>query len=187
MLKKTIVFDDLDGKKITEDFYFNLNQAELAEWELRYEGGLENHLRTIVAARDGGAIIAAFRDIIAKTVGKRSEDGRRFIKTKEISDEFMETDAYSRLFIELVTDANAAANFIKGVVPAEMSKKIDDAETSGMELANKLALEERHKTGVTEDIRPAWEREDREPTHEELIHMSREEMSRAMQRRISRK
>ena len=109
MLKKTLTYSDLDGNPVTEDFYFSLSKAEIAEMELSYDGGLQTHLKRIVANKDGAAIIGAFKNILTSSVGRRSEDGRRFIKSDEITQEFMQTDAYSELFMELVTDADASA------------------------------------------------------------------------------
>lgn len=124
MLKKTITYKDLDDNDVTEDFYFNLSKAEIAEMELSQAGGLSTHLKAILERGDNGQIVATFKMILSTTVGKRSEDGRRFIKSPEITNEFLQTDAYSTVFMELVTNANAAAEFIKGVIPSDMSDEI---------------------------------------------------------------
>ena len=42
----------------------------------------------------------------------------RFIKNQEVWDEFAQTEAYSKLFMELATDAKAASAFVNGIVPA---------------------------------------------------------------------
>ncbi len=130
MLKKSITFDDLDGNPVTEDFYFNLTKAEIAEMELGQEGGLAQHLKRIVKSRNQSEILATFKMIILKTVGRRSEDGRRFIKSQAIQDDFAQTDAYSVLFMELVTNAAAATEFIRGVIPQALSEKVDIPEVA---------------------------------------------------------
>jgi len=117
MLKKTITFETLDGVEVTEDFYFNLTVTELAEMELGKDGGLEKYIQTIIHKRDATAVIKIFKDIILAAVGVRSSDGRRFIKSPEISQGFAQTDAYNKLFMELLTDAEASAAFMNGIVP----------------------------------------------------------------------
>lgn len=118
MLKKTITYEDFDGNKRTETFYFNLTQAEVAEMELSTKGGLVAKINKIIETEDSEAIIAIFKEVIAKAYGEKSEDGRRFIKNKELREAFIQTQAYSDLFMELATNADAAAAFMNGIVPA---------------------------------------------------------------------
>lgn len=124
MLKKTITYTDYNLNERTEDFYFNLTQAEVTEMEVSVEGGLVEMINRIVAAQDGKQIIETFKDIILRSYGQKSADGRRFIKTQEIRDAFVQTEAYSKLFMELATDAKAASEFVNGIVPpkAEAAK-----------------------------------------------------------------
>jgi len=132
VLKKSITYHDLDGKELAEDFYFNLTKAEIAKMELVEPGGLAKKLQGILAEEDRRKILDTFEMIIKQTVGRRSEDGKRFIKTPEITNEFMQTEAYSVLFMEMVTDAEAAAAFIVGVVPSDVSKIVTDKINSGV-------------------------------------------------------
>lgn len=120
MLKKTITFDDYNGKTVTEDFYFNLTKAELVELQMSEKDGFSEALELIVKSEDGKMIIEHFKKIILLSYGEKSDDGRRFKKTDELREEFAQTEAYSSLFIELATDANAATEFINGIVPAAM-------------------------------------------------------------------
>lgn len=123
MLKKTITFTDYNGVTRTETHYFNLSKAELMEMELGTTGGFAEMLQRIVDAQDGPAIIKAYKDFILKAYGEKSPDGRRFIKSKELSDAFAQTEAYSQLFMELVTDANASADFIKAIIPEDLAQQ----------------------------------------------------------------
>ena len=122
MLKKTITYTDYNGTERTEDHYFNLSKAELAEMEMGTAGGLAEMLNRIVAAQDAPAIMKVFKELILKAYGIKSADGKRFIKSEEISTEFVQTEAYSVLFMELITDADAIAAFINGIVPADMAQ-----------------------------------------------------------------
>lgn len=124
MIKKTITYTDYNGAERTEDFYFNLSKAEVMEMEMSTTGGLAEMITRIVAAQDQPAIIKIFKDLILKAYGVKSPDGKRFIKSEEISTEFSQTEAYSQIFMELATDADAASKFVNGIVPADMAKQI---------------------------------------------------------------
>lgn len=124
MLKKTITYKDLDGNDVTEEFYFNLTVAELAEMELHEEAGLSKKLGDIVKGGNNREIIATFKMILETAIGRRSEDGKRFVKDQEARDNFMQTDAYSVLFMELLTNAEAAAQFIVACMPKDLSDKL---------------------------------------------------------------
>ena len=117
MLKKTITYTDFDNKSRTEDFYFNLTKAEITEMEMATEGGLAKRLEKIIQEQKMDQIIAEFKDIIRRSYGEKSPDGRRFIKSKELCDAFEQTEAYSELFMELATNAEAAAEFVNGIIP----------------------------------------------------------------------
>lgn len=122
MLKKTITYIDFDGNERTEDFYFNLSKAEIMEMELSMPGGMAQMLNKIVAAQDGEKIIKIFKEIILKAYGEKSPDGKRFIKSEELSTAFSQTEAFSQLFVELATNADAAAKFVNGIIPADIPK-----------------------------------------------------------------
>lgn len=118
MLKKTITYVDYNGSERTEDFYFNLTKAEIMEMELSTTGGLSEMISRIVAAQDAPAIIKVFKELVLKAYGQKSADGKRFVKSAALSEEFAQTEAYSILFMELATDADAAAKFVNEIVPA---------------------------------------------------------------------
>ena len=129
MLKKTITYIDYNGNERTEDFYFNLTKAEIMEMEMSTNGGLAEMIKRIVAAQDAPAIIKIFKEIILKAYGEKSPDGKKFIKSEELSNSFAQTEAYSQLFMELATNADAAADFVNGITPkidnkvAQLSKQ----------------------------------------------------------------
>lgn len=117
MLKKTIKYVDYNDNERSENFYFNLSKAEIMEMELSTEGGFAEMVQRIVDAQDGPAIMKTFKEMILKAYGVKSPDGKRFEKSKELSEAFSQTEAYSELFMELVTDADAAAAFVNGIIP----------------------------------------------------------------------
>ena len=124
MLKKTITYTDYNGNSRTEDFYFNLTKTELMKMEMGTNGGLSEMVKSIIAAQDQAALIQIFEDLILKAYGVKSLDGKRFEKSSQLSEAFAQTEAYDQLFMELATDADAAAQFINGIVPAEMAKEL---------------------------------------------------------------
>lgn len=117
MLKKTITYTDYNGVERTEDFYFNLTKAELMEMEIGTTGGMADMIKRIIDAKDAPAIIKIFKELVLKAYGEKSADGKRFVKSEEISNGFAQTEAYSQLFMELATDADAAATFVNGIIP----------------------------------------------------------------------
>lgn len=123
MIKKTITYTDYNGVERTENFYFNLSKAEVMEMEMSAEGGMAASVQKIVDAKDAPAIIRVFKELVLKAYGIKSDDGRRFMKSKEISDAFSQTEAYSQIFMELATDTDAASKFINGIIPADLAEQ----------------------------------------------------------------
>lgn len=123
MLKKTFTYTDYNGVERTEDHYFNLSKAEVMEMEMSTTGGLAEMIQRIIAAQDAPAIIKIFKDLIRKSYGVKSADGKRFQKSDELWAEFEQTEAYSMLFMELATDADAASKFINAIIPADLNKQ----------------------------------------------------------------
>ena len=124
MRKETITYSDYNGNERTEDFYFNLSKQEVYEMEMTTNGGLVEMVQQIVKAKNVPAIADIFKSIILKAYGEKSPDGKRFIKTEESAKAFSQTEAYSNLFMELATDADAAAAFVNGIVPAMETKPV---------------------------------------------------------------
>lgn len=122
MLKKTVTYVDYNGVERTEDFYFNLSKAEVAEMELSVEGGFSKMLEEIVRSNDNVRIMELFKQMVLKAYGEKSADGKRFIKSKELSEAFSQTEAYSEIFMELALDEKAAAAFVNGIMPANLGK-----------------------------------------------------------------
>lgn len=115
MLKRTIKYKDYNGEDQERDFYFHLNKAELIEMELSSEGGLEETIKKLMQEKDGKKIVEMFKTIILTSYGEKTVDGR-FTKSEELSKKFMETAAYPELFTELASDADAAADFVNGII-----------------------------------------------------------------------
>lgn len=120
MIKETIKYTDYNGNELVEDFYFNLSKSEIAEMELSYPNGLANHITKITQSNNGAEIIKLFKNLILSSYGRKSDDGKRFIKNVEESNAFSQTEAYSELFMKLATNADAAAEFVNGIIPKQL-------------------------------------------------------------------
>jgi len=118
MLKKTITYTDYNEITHTETYFFNLSKAECMEMEMSTSGGLTEMINKIIETQDVPAIIKIFKDLILKAYGVKSPDGKRFIKSEELSTAFAQTEAYSVLFMELATNAEEAAAFVNGIMPS---------------------------------------------------------------------
>lgn len=124
MLKKTIKYTDYNGVEREEDFYFNISKAEIGDMEFSTPGGLSEHIKRIIQTQDTKQVYKMFKEIVLNSYGEKSADGRRFIKRdadgNRLAVAFSETDAYSELFMELISDEENMANFINGVVPKDL-------------------------------------------------------------------
>lgn len=125
MFKKEITYSDYNGEERTESFYFNLSKAELMEMNFSVDGGLQQRIEKIIAARDTVQISELFKKIIKDSYGRPSDDGKGFIKKVQdkygnpyrLFDDFEQTEAYSELYMELVSDDKAASEFINSILP----------------------------------------------------------------------
>ena len=123
MLKETIKYVDFNGTEREEDFYFNLTKTELVRMEMSKDGSLTALLTKITKANDMPEIFEAMENLILKSYGEKSVDGRRFDKSEDISTGFMYSPAYDVLFEKLTTDATYAYKFLMGILPAELADK----------------------------------------------------------------
>jgi hypothetical protein len=163
VLKKTVEYEDFNGEMIKEDLFFNLTKAELVELELSEEGGLASALQRIIDSEDGRGIVQQFKKILMMAYGKRSEDGRKFFKNQYMRDEFESSEAYSTLFMELVTDAEYAAEFVNAIIPSGLAE--ETAKISGDRQS-----ESKPEEYEFQQLKP------RVLTWEEIRSMSREEI-----------
>jgi hypothetical protein len=120
MLKKTITYNDYNNVERTEDFYFNLSKADVIEMNLMVTGGLIEKINKITQTQDMPELFKLFKELIVKSYGEKSLDGKHFRKSAELSEAFLQTEAYSVLLMELLTGENAAqkaADFVNGIIP----------------------------------------------------------------------
>lgn len=138
MLKKHIAYEDFDGNAREEDFYFNLTEADLTNMFTSVDGGLEKKLTRIMQAKSQPELMANFRDVIRLSYGVKSADGRTFRKSDELFEEFAATNAYSKLFMELLSDEEVAAEFVAGILPKSLGEEV--RKQNALRLAEKSNL-----------------------------------------------
>lgn len=124
MYKYTATYTDYDGVERTEDFLFNLSEAEIVEMEYGVTGGMQRMLEQIVAAKDTKRIMDVFKELIKRAYGVKSPDGRRFEKDEKLSKEFTETPVYSDMFMKFARDADAAAEFVNKIIPQSVAAEV---------------------------------------------------------------
>lgn len=120
MITKTITYTDYNGVERTEKFNFHLNKAEIIEMELGTAGGFAEHIQKIIDAKDAPELIKLFKELVLKSYGEKSPDGKKFIKNQELTESFVQTEAYPQLFMELATNDEKAAEFVNGIFPADL-------------------------------------------------------------------
>lgn len=135
MVVKKIKYTDFNGAEREEEFMFNLTEAEITEMELMTDGGLSDSIKKIIAAQDTPEIIKTFKMLLLKSYGEKSADGRRFIKSEELTEAFTQTNAYSQFFMELATDDKAAIAFINGIIPDSMRERVAEDGSNASVLA----------------------------------------------------
>lgn len=178
MLKKTITYTNFNGEEETEIFYFNMTRAELIELEFSVEGGFGDTMMRMIETDPEGkvhgkVIMAEMKKLILGAYGQKSADGKRFIKNDQLRQDFESSEAYSTLFMELVTDAEAAAEFINGIVPKDLSE-----ETQKVLSQNGTDPVQQPMGGV----RPPEERvQPRQITRAELVSMPKDEFIRTQE------
>ena len=137
MLKKTITYNGFDGKEYTEDFWFGLTKGDLIEMEVATPGGMQSYLERIRQTQDIRSVLEMFKNLIMTSYGQKSPDGKRFVRSKALSEEFAQTEAYDNLLMEIFSDENAAAAFVKGILPQDIAAQAE-AQLATMEKNGEL-------------------------------------------------
>lgn len=175
MIKQTVTYIDFNEKEATEDLYFHLSKMELVNMELSHQGGLSTVLPEMIKSGDMGKVVQMFQDIVLKAYGTRSEDGKRFAKDEAVTKDFMTSPAFDALFTILISSPEAAANFITGLMPRDMVEQLNAQETPPLD----------QLTMPGQDAEPPpWIRDDRDPTNDELMRMSTDQLREVMQRKM---
>lgn len=125
MLKKTITYENFNGEKVTEDFYFNINALEYVRLTAKYGKDLQEYIQDLAKKEDVAALMAVMEDLILSAYGVKSADGSKFVKTRSAREDFEYSAAYADLFIEMLTDPKESQAFGAAVAqrPTEEQSK----------------------------------------------------------------
>lgn len=140
MLAKTITYKDYNGVERTETHYFNLSKAEVTKMEMSTSGGFTQMVHKIIETKDLPTLVKIFDDLILKSYGEKSLDGRKFIKSEELSTAFSQTEAYATLFMELISDSGKMAEFVNGILPNDLDKTVREINRGETQSGNDSVL-----------------------------------------------
>lgn len=141
MYVKKIKYTNYNGEERERKYYFNLSKAELIEAELKQKGGYQVYIDRIIETRDYNELITLFKELIHNSYGVKSDDGETFIKNEKVFQEFAQSEAYSELYMELISNTNAAIEFVNGIMPqalVEEAKKDPEYQKKMKELSDKI-------------------------------------------------
>ena len=146
MITKNITFEDLEGNQITQPFYFNVSKAELIKLQTKEKNGLDRKLRQIANNQDVNGLITTINEFIEMSYGEKSADGQRFVKVAsdghKLGQDFIQTEAYNVLFMELATNADAAIDFITGILPAKVRNNITPGQIEAVKNGDVIGIVE---------------------------------------------
>lgn len=131
MLKKTIRYTDFDGVEREEDLYFNLSEAELLEMAIHHEMGVEGvaaYFKGLGERKDPKEIFPAVKNLLLLAYGVRSDDGRHFRKSEDITDGFVSSAAYQEMFMQMMSDRDTIVGFFKGALPSKYIEAMQELE-----------------------------------------------------------
>ena len=139
MLKRIITYEDFDGNSISEEFYFNLTKPEMLELDASYKPGIGETFKKALQEEDREALLNIFKDLILRSYGVRSADGKRFIKEPELTKEFTQTNAYATLYMELLQSSDLASDFFIGISPSDIAEQLKKEDLKA-EVAKELGI-----------------------------------------------
>lgn len=125
MVKLTETYKDYNDNERTEEFYFELNEAEVLEMQAEENGQLNEIIKKVIAEKDSKKLMEIFKNLVLKSYGQKSIDGHYFEKSDEITKKFTQTKAYPQIFMRLALNAKAASDFVNGILPEDLDKKIE--------------------------------------------------------------
>lgn len=125
MYKKTLTYTDFKGQKRTEELCFNMTEVELMKWAAQPSGYTHDQLvDNMLKKGNTEGLMDMLDDLFRRSYGELSLDGKRFVKSPEIQQEFFESNAYPALFLELATNSEEASRFFNEVFPANINETL---------------------------------------------------------------
>jgi hypothetical protein len=113
--KRTISVPTADGGFENEDWYFNVEEADLIDVDLIHEKNPGEYLTKLIEDGNSRELLHHWRQILFAGVGKRVDN--RIEKSPEIQREFKTRGAFGAFFADLIRQDDAGANFIYEIMP----------------------------------------------------------------------
>lgn len=173
MFKQTITYVNFNDEEVSKDFYFHMSKPEFVMLGVGAEA-MDERIKRMVATNDAKAVLDELDSILKLAVGRKSEDGESFVKDQKAWNDFRFSPAYDEFVMHLMIEPNRMVEFINQLIPEKMQKELRDH------------FAKQGSTPVVEDT-PAWVREDRDPTPQELRNMTAAEMQAAFAKRLQQK
>lgn len=177
MLKKDITYQNLDGQDVTETFYFQITKAEVIEKAAIKGEDYADRLRKLTVERDGAEIMREFKALLTESVGRR--EGQLFIKDESIRNQFLFSGAWDSFFLKLIESPDSGAKELQSIFPKDVQDQIAKeaaGQTTELPVSGEI-VDAAAPAQPGKDDEPAWFKEKREPTGQELRKMSKDELS----------
>lgn len=128
MYKKVLRYVDYNDVPQERTFLFNMTETELTKMQYSVDGTFQEYVQKLAENKDEGKMIELIENFVVMSYGEKSSDGQRFVKEtpdgRRLGRDFLQTEAYNALFMELMTDTNAVIEFITGILPAKVRNQI---------------------------------------------------------------
>lgn len=163
MFSDTITYKDFNGNQCSETLYFNISETEGFKFLNSVEGGYDAYLQTILDKFDKlnddddhqkikmiSDLISVYEDIILAAYGEKSEDGKRFMKSDEITNGFRCSAAYDALIQKFFEDPEYAVKFTVAVLPNNTGMSDEEVIASVKQDSNTIDLTNRFKEKIAD-------------------------------------
>lgn len=117
MFTVNVTYIDFDDQEYTERLYFNMTKVEFMRWQAESGDNLTERMKTALEKHDSSKIMDYFEELIRRSYGEKSDDGKRFVKDPQKTRDFMTSAAYDELFWRITQNQEECNAFMRGVLP----------------------------------------------------------------------
>lgn len=128
MITREITYTDYNGDEQTEKYYFDLTIPEMLELSFSSAGDIQSTLERLSNSRKVGEIFNIIQTLIFKSVGVKSDDGKRFVKNEEVLNDFKQSRGYEAFLMKMMQDTKYASKFIEQLIPQDRIRQIAGVE-----------------------------------------------------------
>lgn len=128
MITREVTYTDYNGDEQTEKYYFDLTVPEMLELSFSSAGDIQSTLERLSNSRKVGEIFNIIQTLIFKSVGVKSDDGKRFVKNEEVLNDFKQSRGYESFLMKMMQDTDYASKFIEQLIPQDRIQQIAGVE-----------------------------------------------------------